>query len=93
MNPDENKLESLTQAKGEGGLEPIPARAYLIILVATLSTAAYAFMWNSVTVALPHMMGAFAATTDQITWVMIAYIVGSATATASVGWFTHHLLL
>lgn len=68
--------------------EPLPPRAYLILMVGTLSTAAYAFMWNSVTVALPHMKGAFAATTDQITWVIIAYIVGSATSTASVGWFT-----
>ena len=72
----------------DGALPPLEPRAYLVVLVATLSTAAYAFMWNSVTVALPHMMGAFAATTDQITWVMISYIVGSATATASVGWFT-----
>ena len=88
MNPDEDKAGSLTQPAAEGALPPISPRAYLIILVATLSTAAYAFMWNSVTVALPHMMGEFAATTDQITWVMISYVVGSATATASVGWFT-----
>ena len=40
MNPDENKFESLAVEEGEGGLAPIPARAYLIILVATLSTAA-----------------------------------------------------
>ena len=88
MNPDDSNPESLNSDTLPAALPPIPPRAYLIILVATLSTAAYAFMWNSVTVALPHMMGEFAATTDQITWVMIAYIVGSATATASVGWFT-----
>ena len=79
-----------TETIADDSLNPpaIEPRAYLVVLVATLATAAYAFMWNSVTVALPHMMGAFAATTDQITWVMIAYIVGSASSTASVGWFT-----
>ena len=88
MSLDENNTESLSPTSQQSALPAIAPRAYLIVMVATLSTAAYAFMWNSVTVALPHMMGAFAATTDQITWVMIAYIVGSATATASVGWFT-----
>ncbi|MFT5221267.1 MAG: DHA2 family multidrug resistance protein [Gammaproteobacteria bacterium] len=86
MNPDDKpvaKTGSITESESDG----IQPRAYLIVFVATLSTAAYAFMWNSVTVALPHMMGAFAATTDQITWVMIAYLVGSAASTASVGWF------
>ncbi len=66
----------------------ITARAILVVLVATLATASYAFTWNSVTVALPHMKGTFSATTDQITWVMTAYIVASAIATASVSWFT-----
>jgi MFS transporter, DHA2 family, multidrug resistance protein len=66
----------------------IDARAILVVLVATMATAAYAFTWNSVTVALPHMKGTFSATTDQITWVMTAYIVGSAIATASVTWFS-----
>ncbi len=66
----------------------IDARAILVVLVATLATASYAFTWNSVTVALPHMKGTFSATTDQITWVMTAYIVGSAIATASVSWFS-----
>ena len=68
--------------------ETIDARAIMVVLVATLATAAYAFTWNSVTVALPHMKGTFSATTDQITWVMVAYIVGSAVSTAAVSWFT-----
>ena len=87
MSLDEHREDSLKPSAG-GALPPLEPRAYLVVMVATLSTAAYAFMWNSVTVALPHMMGEFAATTDQITWVMISYIVGSAAATASVGWFT-----
>ena len=32
------------------------------------------------------MQGRFSATTDQIAWVMIAFIIGSAAMTASIGW-------
>ena len=63
-------------------------RRVMITLCATLATASYSFTWNSVGVALPHMQGAFSATTDQITWVMIAFIIGSATITATVGWLS-----
>ena len=63
-------------------------RQVLIALCATFGTAVYAFTWNSVTVALPHLQGAFSATTDQIAWVMIAFVIGSAMTTACVGWFS-----
>ncbi len=65
----------------------ITGRGLLIVVCSALGTAAYSFTWNSVGVALPHMRGAFSATTDQITWVMIAFVIGSAMTTASVGWF------
>ncbi len=68
--------------------KPIGLRSILIVLCSTLGTASYAFTWNSVGVALPHMQGSFAATTDQIAWVMIAFVIGSAMMTAAVGWFS-----
>ncbi len=66
-------------------LPPIGLRGILITLCATLSTALYGYTWNSVTVALPHMKGAFSSSTDQITWVMISFVIGSAMMTASIG--------
>lgn len=66
----------------------IGTRGILTALCATFGTALYAFTWNSVTVALPHMQGTFSATTDQIAWVMIAFIIGSAVMTACVGWLS-----
>lgn len=66
----------------------LSTRNLLIALCATLGTATYAFTWNSVGVALPYMQGAFSATTDQITWVMVAFVIGSAVMTASVGWLS-----
>ena len=90
----ETTAESRSAWPPERGDEAVPGqpatiglRSVLIVLCSTLGTAAYAFTWNSVSVALPHMQGAFSATTDQITWVMIAFVIGSAMTTASVGWF------
>jgi DHA2 family multidrug resistance protein len=62
--------------------------AWSVVICAIVANLAYSIMWNSVVVALPHMQGEFAATTDQITWVMIAYILGSAMITAVVGWIS-----
>ena len=67
-------------------MTPLRPRQVFTVLCATFATAIYAFTWNSVTVALPHMQGRFSATTDQIAWVMIAFIIGSAAMTASIGW-------
>ena len=61
-------------------------RGMMIALCATVSTGAYAFTWNSVGVALPTMQGSFSATTDQITWVAISFVIGSAMMTGSIGW-------
>ena len=68
--------------------ERITLRAVLIVLCSTMATATYSFTWNSVTVALAHMQGTFSATTDQIAWIMIAFVIGSAVTTASIGWFS-----
>ena len=64
------------------------ANSWLIASVATLATWTYSFTWNTVSVALPHMQGTFSATNDQIAWVMISFIVGSAMMTASIGWLS-----
>ncbi len=61
-------------------------RRMLVTLCATCGTGLYAFTWNSVTVALPRMQGTFSATTDQIAWMVIAFIIGSVTMTACIGW-------
>ena len=66
----------------------ITVRQILIVLNVTLATAMYAFTWNSVTVALPHMQGAFSSTIDQVAWVMIGFVIGSAAMTASVGFLS-----
>ncbi len=58
-----------------------------LVFCAMMGNLSYSIMWNSVVVALPIMQGRFAATPDQITWVMISFVMGSAMVTAVVGWF------
>ena len=62
-------------------------RRLLVTFCATCGTGLYSFTWNSVTVALPRMQGTFSATTDQIAWMVIAFIIGSVAMTACIGWF------
>src|ERR1700742_1442798 len=44
-----------------------------------------------VNVALPHMMGAFGATNDQITWVVTSYMVASAVVMPLTGYLVQRL--
>ena len=69
-------------------LSVIVAHRWPTAICATLGSWSYSFTWNTVSVALPHMKGSFSATNDQIAWVMIAFIVGSAAMTASIGWLS-----
>jgi len=68
---------------------PTGLRFLLLVFFATLGTMAYDVTWTIVSVALPHMQGTFSTTPDQIAWVLIGFMLGSATATASVGWFSN----
>lgn len=65
---------------------PTGWQRWAIVICGTAGTWSYSFTWNSVGVALPDMKGTFAATNDQIAWVMIAFVVGGAAMTASIGW-------
>ncbi len=86
--------ESVAPA-GDAAVEPeavepdrITFRAITTVFCATMCTAMYAFTWNSVSVALPYMQGTFSATTDQIAWVIIAYVIGASVVTGCVGWLS-----
>ena len=65
--------------------EVVPNRAMVTVcvMIATLMQALDNTIAN---VALPYMQGSFAATPDQITWVLTSYVVAAAIFTAPVGW-------
>ena len=81
----------MSQAVTDDQSLPTGLQRWAIALCGTVGTWSYSFIWNSVGVALPDMKGSFAATNDQITWVMIAFVVGGAIMTASIGYLSAKL--
>jgi DHA2 family multidrug resistance protein len=65
-----------------------PGTRALITVCTMIATLMQALDSTIANVALPYMQGSFAATTDQITWVLTSYIVAAAIMTAPVGWFS-----
>ena len=60
----------------------------LIVGVAIGGGWTFEFIWSIAGVALPHMQGTFSATSDQISWVMTAFLMGSVTVIACTGWLS-----
>lgn len=61
----------------------------LITLGTVLATFMQALDATIANVALPHMQGGFAASQDQITWVLTSYIVAAAIMTPPTGWLSN----
>jgi DHA2 family multidrug resistance protein len=60
----------------------------LITASVGLASFLYSIDWTIAAVALPHMQGTFAATQDQIGWVITSYIVASALSIPAAGWLS-----
>jgi len=60
----------------------------LITASVGLASFLYSVDWTIAAVALPHMQGTFAASQDQIAWVITSYIVASALSIPSAGWLS-----
>jgi DHA2 family multidrug resistance protein len=78
---------------GAGPAPARPAREFgLPLIVATLLTAMLEVLdMTIVNVSLPHMMGAFGATPDQIAWVLTSYMVSSAIVMPLTGYLSGRL--
>lgn len=64
---------------------PVPNRL-LITFSVMLATVMQSLDTTIANVALPHMQGSFAATQDQMVWVLTSYIVAAAIAIPLTGW-------
>jgi DHA2 family multidrug resistance protein len=94
----------MTRAKGSGGkgskrkppAEPPPAdgpgphdRPPLALVIAVVLTAVLEVLdMTIVNVSIPHMLGTFAATPDQITWVLTSYMVAAAVVMPLTGYLS-----
>ena len=66
--------------------EITPFQRAAIMVSVMMATTIYALDLTVANVALPHMMGTFSSTQDQISWVLTSYVVASAVATPCSGW-------
>ena len=68
---------------------PDPERPPIPLVIAVVVTAVLEVLdITIVNVAIPHMLGAFGATTDQITWVLTSYIVSAAVVMPLTGYLS-----
>ena len=61
---------------------------WLLVLSAVVGSSVFEFAWTIAGVALPNMQGAFSATSDQIAWVMTAFVLGAAVVIPCIGWLS-----
>src|SRR5579863_3483599 len=66
-----------------------PVNLALVTFGTMLATFMQALDSTIANVALPHMQGSFAASLDQITWVLTSYIVAAAIMTPPTGWLAN----
>jgi DHA2 family multidrug resistance protein len=67
-----------------------PARRRAILLTLTVTIATYVLTVTVANVSLSQLQGSFAATQDQITWVVTSNLLATAIATPLSGWLNSH---
>ncbi|MCX7377297.1 MAG: DHA2 family efflux MFS transporter permease subunit [Alphaproteobacteria bacterium] len=67
------------------GTQPVPNRTLITVSV-MMGNLMQALDSSIANVSLPHMQGALASTSDEITWVLTSYVIAAAIMTAPVGW-------
>jgi len=71
---------------------PRPERVPIALVIAVVTTAILEVLdMTIVNVSIPHMLGTFAATPDQITWVLTSYIVAAAVVMPLTGYLSNWL--
>jgi len=63
-----------------------PARRRAVLLTLTVTIATYVLTITVANVTLPQLQGSFAATQDQITWIVTSNLLATAVATPLSGW-------
>jgi MFS transporter, DHA2 family, multidrug resistance protein len=72
--------------------QPSHDRVPIALVIAVVTTAILEVLdMTIVNVSIPHMLGAFAATPDQITWVLTSYIVAAAVVMPLTGYLSNWL--
>lgn len=87
--PKSKRLEPTADAPVEQDAEKRPSIALVVAVVLTAILEVLDI--TIVSVAMPHMLGAFGATSDQITWVLTSYLVAAAVVMPLTGYLSRVL--
>ncbi|MBC8013144.1 MAG: DHA2 family efflux MFS transporter permease subunit [Methyloceanibacter sp.] len=81
-----------SERRGPVPVDPEFVRPPIPLVIAVVLTAVLEVLdMTIVNVAIPHMLGAFAATPDQITWILTSYIVAAAVVMPLTGYLSKWL--
>src|SRR6476469_1771308 len=69
-------------------LEPLKGPSIALVVAVVLTAILEVLDITIVSVAMPHMLGAFGATSDQITWVLTSYLVAAAIVMPLTGYLS-----
>jgi DHA2 family multidrug resistance protein len=73
------------------GEEPPPRPSIALVIAVVLAAILEVLDITIVSVAIPHMLGSFGATPDQITWVLTSYLVSAAVVMPLTGYLSARL--
>ncbi len=73
------------------GIEQPEKRPSVALVVAVMLTAILEVLDITIVSAIPHMLGSFGATSDQITWVLTSYLVSAAVVMPLTGYLSKRL--
>jgi DHA2 family multidrug resistance protein len=71
--------------------EPVKRPSVALVVAVVLTAILEVLDITIVSVAIPHMLGSFGATSDQITWVLTSYLVAAAVVMPLTGYLSERL--
>src|SRR6476660_1714135 len=83
-SPAQNEASSV-------GAEPLKRPSVALVIAVVLTAILEVLDITIVSVSIPHMLGSFGATSDQITWVLTSYLVAAAVGMPLTGYLSERL--
>src|SRR6187399_3589474 len=87
MKPSTSRLDQHNFRREQVDKRPSIALVVAVVLTAILEVLDITI----VSVAIPHMLGSFGVTSDQITWVLTSYLVSAAVVMPLTGYLSDRL--
>ena len=90
--PQKKNTSDIPQKVAKSEVEQEILRPSIALIIAVVLTAILEVLdITIVSVSIPHMLGSFGATSDQITWVLTSYLVAAAVGMPLTGYLSQRL--